>query len=334
MPSLGADPEACFQYASIALSSANVEHGADSRVPVTAERHQPGAHPPRPTPTTMLVRMAVRHSMIRIIHNLGGSGGTLLSRCLGVLPKVALFSEINPLSVNLFAPFHPLHQDREWAHVLNDQDREQLAGLDFGEASNFRRLIERLYSRCSESGRHLILRDYNFVEFVGVPFLATPPCRRDIYAALPLHVRHAAAAFLRHPVDQWASLCKHAQVASVLRPAAFVRAYAAFLDDLRGVPTFRYEDFVREPSAELRRMCAVLQLEFDPSFISKFAGFDGVTGDFTRHSEKQISLPPPKHLPEAAIEEFRTAPDFDRILALGGYALDEDGSKYEWTPSD
>src|SRR5438045_9777481 len=37
--------------------------------------------------------------MIRIIHTIGGCGGTLLSRCIGVLPNVALLSEINPCAV-------------------------------------------------------------------------------------------------------------------------------------------------------------------------------------------------------------------------------------------
>ena len=41
--------------------------------------------------------------MIHIIHSLGGCGGTVLSRCIGVLPDVALLSEINPGSVKLFS---------------------------------------------------------------------------------------------------------------------------------------------------------------------------------------------------------------------------------------
>lgn len=259
--------------------------------------------------------------MIRLVHNLGGCGDTLLSRCLGVLPRVALFSEINPLSVNLFDQFHPLHQDREWVHLLKGKDYEDFSSVDLTQACDFRRLILCLYHRCTESGRHLVLRDYNFVEFIGIPFVCDPPCRRNIYTALPSHVPSAAVAFLRHPVDQWASLCKHAQVAAVLTPTVFMRAYANFLDNLRGVPIFRYEDFVRNPCDELRRMCATLRLDFDSSFIDKFAGFDGLTGDFTRHSETQISFPQPKRLPETVIREFLAAPDFKRAMGVGSYSF-------------
>jgi hypothetical protein len=49
--------------------------------------------------------------MIHIVHTLGGCGGTLLSRCIGVLPGVVLLSEINPASVKLFSQFDPLYQD-------------------------------------------------------------------------------------------------------------------------------------------------------------------------------------------------------------------------------
>ena len=74
--------------------------------------------------------------MIRLVHNLGGCGGTLLSRCLGVLPRVALFSEINPLSVNLFAPFHPLYQDREWVQLLKEQDYETFLNVDLTQPTD------------------------------------------------------------------------------------------------------------------------------------------------------------------------------------------------------
>jgi len=57
--------------------------------------------------------------MIRIVHSIGGCGGTVLSRCLGILPGVVLFSEINPLSVKLFPHFDPLYQDRNWFQLLD-----------------------------------------------------------------------------------------------------------------------------------------------------------------------------------------------------------------------
>ena len=79
--------------------------------------------------------------MIRIIHNLGGCGGTLLSRCLGVLPKVALLSEVNPTATKLFETFNPLFQDKHWLHLLESSESERLSALDIGDPAVFRSVI-------------------------------------------------------------------------------------------------------------------------------------------------------------------------------------------------
>ena len=79
--------------------------------------------------------------MIRIIHTLGGCGGTLLSRCIGVLPGAALLSEINPSSVKLHKDSDPLYQDRTWLHLLSAAEAEYFSKKDLGIIENFRELI-------------------------------------------------------------------------------------------------------------------------------------------------------------------------------------------------
>ncbi len=260
--------------------------------------------------------------MIRIIHNLGGCGGTLLSRCLGVLPGVALLSEINPFSVKLFPHFDPLYQDRHWLGLLTPADRDRFAAADIGTPDNFRELVAKFHARAGVAGRRLILRDYNYVDFVGIPYIDNPPRRRILYDALPHGVPTAAIAFLRHPVDQWLSLCKHEHVRAILRPSWFLEAYAAFLRDLGDTLAFRYEDFVARPETELRAICAALRLEFDPHFAGKFPGFDHVTGDFTRHHEREISLPARKPVPPDAAAEFRASAAFRYVIERAGYPDD------------
>src|SRR5262245_17723589 len=140
--------------------------------------------------------------MLRLIHNLGGCGGTLLSRCLGVLPRVALMSEINPLAVHFFAEFSPLYQDRQWLHLLSDEEVARFSSLDLGQNENFCQVIGALHRRAELEGRDLILRDYNYVDFIGIPFVARPPRRRVLYDALPPDIPTRAIAFVRDPIDQ------------------------------------------------------------------------------------------------------------------------------------
>ncbi len=258
--------------------------------------------------------------MIHIIHTLGGCGGTILSRCIGVLPRVALLNEINPASVKLFSQFDPLYQDKNWLHLLGPADAARFSQMDLGNVETFRDLLEVLHIRAMEANRHLVLRDYNFVDFVGVPFTPEPPMRLALYDALPADVPTRAVAFIRHPVGQWSSLCKHELVREVLTPSAFCEAYAAFLEELGSAAAYKYEDFVDRPEMELRAICGDLALPFDPSFAERFHRFDYVTGDFSRHQEQAISHPRARKLSPQILDEFRSSAAFRRILDATGYA--------------
>jgi hypothetical protein len=57
--------------------------------------------------------------------------------------------------------------------------------MDLGNVEAFRELVDVFYARASEAGRHLVLRDYSYVDFVGVPYTAYPPRRFKLYRALP-----------------------------------------------------------------------------------------------------------------------------------------------------
>lgn len=258
--------------------------------------------------------------MIRIVHSLGGCGGTLLSRCLGAMPKVALLSEINPLAVHLFEAFNPLYQDSHWLHLLSDGDKQRLSCIDLSRTEGFRDVVDAIYSRSKIADRFLIVRDYNYVEFVGVPFLSRPPMRRTLYDALPRGVLTRGIALVRHPIDQWLSLCKHGDLRSLLKPSDFCESYAAFLEDLRSTPVYKYEDFVLNPEKQLLRICRDLQIPFDPTFKNRFHSFRFVTGDFSRQGEATIALPREVRRSGRILEEFQSIPSFTKILRSLDYA--------------
>ena len=124
-------------------------------------------------------------SILRLIHTLGGCGGTLLSRCIAVLPGVALLSEVNPAAVKLLQKFDPLYQDAHWLHLLTPEDVDYFSGLDLRDIEHFRALIQVFHDRACASGRHLVIRDYNYIDFIGAPFNPAPPRSLSLYAALP-----------------------------------------------------------------------------------------------------------------------------------------------------
>lgn len=258
--------------------------------------------------------------MIRIIHNIGGCGGTLLSRCLGVLPGVALLSEINPGAVKLFPTFNPLYQDAMWLGLLGAENIERFSHRDLGMIENFRELLQLFYDRASAAGRHLVIRDFNYLDFVGVPFVAAPSRQMVLYAALPHEVPTKSVAFIRHPVDQWLSLCTHDIVMAALTPSAFCDAYDAFLRGLRTITVHKYEDFVERPEAEFQAICRELHLPFDISFMERFHTFDSITGNMARLREQAISPPQRKAISPMVMDQFYSSNSFRRILRATGYA--------------
>ncbi len=256
--------------------------------------------------------------MLRLIHTIGGCGGTLLSRCFAVLPSVALLSEVNPAAVKLFPTFDPLHQDANWLHLLTASDAERFSQMDLSQTENFRALMQAFYDRANSNHRHLVIRDYNYIEFVGAPFRTDPPRRMMLPDALPPAIPTVSIALIRHPVDQWLSLSKHLQP-SDLSPGHFCDAYAAFLRELGTTAVFKYEEFIANPDDQLRAMCQELRLPFAPSFREHFHQFDGVTGDFTRLRDPSISPPAKKIVPAEVLKEFISTDSFHVILAKTGY---------------
>ncbi len=256
--------------------------------------------------------------MLRLLHTIGGCGGTLLSRCLGVLPGVALLSEVNPAAVKLFPAFDPLYQDTNWLHLLTEDDVTRFSALDLAQIDNFMALVQAFYDRAQSSKRHLVIRDYNYIEFVGAPFRTDPPRRLLLAEALSPEMPTSSVALIRHPVDQWLSLSKHWNSSDV-SPREFCDAYAAFLRELGTTAVFKYEEFIADPDAQLRRMCRKLHLPFAPEFREQFHQFDGVTGHFTRLRDESISPPARKSVPSEAMEEFLSSDSFHFILANTGY---------------
>ncbi len=258
--------------------------------------------------------------MLRIIHALGGCGSTLLSRCLGVTPEVALLSEVNPASVKLNPAYDPLYQDTTWLHLLTKYDLDRFSRMDLRNPRRFRKLMRVFHHRAVAGGRQLIIRDYNYVEFVGIPFTTNPPRKLMLYRALPPEVPTAAFALIRHPVDQWLSLSKHLQPGWGVTPRFFCDAYDVFLRELGATTLFKYEEFVDNPQDQLLAMCRKFDLRFTPSFQARFHQFASVTGDLLRVGDPSISPSAPKLVPPDVMDAFRSSESYHSILERAGYS--------------
>lgn len=256
--------------------------------------------------------------MLRVIRGLGGNGGTFLSRALAAMDGVLLLSETNPASANLFGfGLNPLQQIRDHYHQLAlSQYPENLTEL--GDPKRFGRFIEQLAVECAEHAYHLIIRDYNYADYIGTPFIWKPTLCSSLDAALPgWNVRDLL--LIRHPASQYASLLAHGELKNVLRPEDFLAGYRHLLVQHPTARPLRYEDLFSDFAKELAGIADYFELTADRvNWEFRLPEIDWMTGHVRGQHSSQPQhdrLAPP---PETQ-DLLRHMPDYHVICRHCGY---------------
>lgn len=258
---------------------------------------------------------------IPVVRTLGGCGGTLLARFLGAISGTVVLSESNPRSAALYGGLlNPIRQIQDWYPDLY----ESIAGYDYHEIGyppRFGEMLERLYVAAKDRRLTLIVRDYNYVDFIGVPYVWPVPCdfSLDISIASRFHIMDFM--FVRSPAAQLASLRSHRAIRPVLTAEHFLASYRAFLSAKPDAPIFRYEDFVADPGTTFQKMCAALGISWDPAVLNRYSAVGTVTGNLTRKAESTISLPEPSDAAAHAESELLKLPGYNGLLSDLGYAV-------------
>ncbi|MBK5928438.1 hypothetical protein [Rhodobaculum claviforme] len=261
--------------------------------------HDSAAQPPAP---------------VRTLHHFACTGGTLIGRCLGALPNVRLLSEVDPLSTlgdtgkERFFPSDLPSLARAGTRPPGPEVLEEvfLAGLSV------------LQTDCRRQGLDLVLRDHAHSHFCTGPAIPERPGLREIVGrAHPVR----SAVTVRHPFESWLSLLDrgwlHFAPATV---AQYALRYHAFLDHHAGLEILRYEDFLADPEGGVQRLCALLELAYDPGFRLVLPAIR-LSGDSGRRGDRIAPRPRRAHSPEQ-IEAALAAPAFTDLLDRLGYTLE------------
>jgi hypothetical protein len=270
-------------------------------------------------PAAVPQRRAAR-PMLRLVHHMARSGGTLISRCLGCMSGVLLLSEIHPLGT---AQFNPLVQAQRWYGLLSSQD---LAELRARGRIAFVDAIDLIYRRTADAGQRLVIRDWSHLDFTGVPFVANPAYRLLTAEALAGRFELRQVCTVRHPLDQWLSLRQLAVVQGKLTLDLFLAGYRRFAEQARAIGFYRYEDFAAEPSAIMRELCRRLDVRFDRHFTERWSSYAFVTGDVAGSRGRCAIEPAPRRAAESALlEQLAASPDYRTSLELLGYTHPGEG---------
>jgi len=255
--------------------------------------------------------------LIRIFSNLPRSGGTLLSRCLGCMERVVLLSEIHPLGAHIHPRFNPLAQAVQWHQLFNP------AELPAGKALDFAAAIQLIADRCVARDKLLVIRDWAYLDYMGVPYNLQPAGQPQLVAALQTRFHIRQYFLVRHPVDQWLSICQGRILKQHLTVAVYLRASLQYARAARQAAFLRYEDFLQQPGAEMQQLCSYLKLDYDKRFLEKWFTYRKVTGDNFQgsHSFSRCEIRPPvrKPVPRDLLQQFRCQAEYRQLLDLLGY---------------
>lgn len=241
---------------------------------------------------------------VRTVHHFACTGGTLICKCLAVMPNVTVLSEIDPLSglpvrpgtPAVFAPTDLIYGARRAVRPIDD----------LATAKVFNAALQALYEVTREQGLHLCLRDHAHSQFCTDALPDDRPTLDEIVSRV-LPVRSVVT--VRHPLESFLSLINNKwQHFKPFTLEEYAQRYIRFLDRYDGVALFRYEAFVAAPDAVLQEICAALDLPFSGGAESLHR-LASLSGDSGRKSNR-ISARPRRLVPDDVAAQVPRSPAY------------------------
>ncbi len=227
-----------------------------------------------------------------VLHNMPRSGGTLVSKCLGVMQSHALLSEIHPYAQHALS-FNALRQAQAWHGLLEDLNWQKTKFVD---------AITHLEQALKKANQKLILRDWSHVDYLGPPVTNTPENRPKLLEVLSPHFEIRSIQLVRHPLDTWLSLRRLDLIKKhKIDIRQFLTAYRLYLDKTKSDTRLVYEDFLKAPSEQLEHVCNNVGLNYDGTYQDRWFDFDKVTGD-TSNSSSLRGTPVIEYRPRRSCE--------------------------------
>lgn len=270
------------------------------------------AHEPLPSLLAQCEALTAAASLaqpepVRTLHHFACTGGTLIAKCLAVMPNVALLSEIDPLSkLDLHArigEFAPTDLILGMRGSLRDFSEGAITAVALAS-------IKALHAETSADGRRLVLRDHTHSHFcnAAVDFFHRPTLRALIAQILPV----VSVVTVRHPIDSFVSLRRNGWVHfSPDSLEEYCQRYHTFLDAYADAKLFRYEDMLLDTEFFLQQLCEALLLNYKPGAgdlidVVRLSGDSGRSGDI-------IASRPRRKLETSLIAEMNSSPAYTTL---------------------
>jgi len=296
----------------ISTSPASAEWGATQALDSITDEYR------RLSPLKKLANIFSRNNYlsvepIRVIQHLSCTGGTLFGKCIAAMPNTVLFSEINPLSTQLFLS----GASPEFCPT----DVISLARL--GKAPAIDDLCEKVFQsemRVVEKhlrnyGQRLVLREHSHSSFlVGSESTSTKTIPQLLDGVSTL----VSIVTVRHPIDSYLSLQNNGWIH--FDPATFdeyCHRYLTFLSSNKDAPVYKYENLLESPEDTLQQICDYFEIPYNQDF-QDYLEIVPATGDSGRASI-HIGVRERRPVDEALLLEARSSGNFKKLCELLDY---------------
>jgi hypothetical protein len=252
---------------------------------------------------------------IRMVHHFACSGGTLISKCIASMPNTQLLSEVDPLST----PVAPSDKSRFAPTDMISLMRQSTRGVSTELIFDlFLNNLGTIYLELLNCGLRLILRNHAHSHYCRGAII---PERPSLLEMIETRFSTKSVVTVRDPIDSYMSLKNNGWVHFL--PSTFdeyCARYAAFIRTYEGFPIIRYEDFINDPPSEMKKICNILDLPFNPDFREIFS-VHRISGDSGRSGDT-IEQRPRRSIDAALLREMETSAKYQYVRSLLGYSCE------------
>ena len=284
---------------------------ADAETSIKAHKQERAALKLANKRNLIIQELAKTHQkpIIRSIHHLACTGGTLISKCVASMADVALISEVNPMnrSDSEFTPTNPLL-------LLERSHREFTKGE---KIDIFREQIRHAYKLCQKDDIDLILRDHSHTDFhtgsAESDYCAIKDCLRLDYDLISI-------VTIRHPLDSYLGVIAQGweKQFSPSNLNEYSRRYLAFIAKYSSIEMIRYEDLCEDPPGTMKKICQILKISYNEDFLNTF-GSHKLSGDSGRNGLKVIERRPRRPIPKELASQLEKSKYYFKLLERLGY---------------
>ena len=202
------------------------------------------------------------------VHHFPCSGGTIISKCLAVMPNVVFLSEVHPRRP-IGHRYHPIEQLSKY----NFFNEKQAIKYFVDE-------IEFVLNICRQNNQQLIIRDHAHHDFIA--------SKRNVSLlkkVLSERFKIRSLITVRNPIDSWLSMIPYKWHKPVGTFDEYCLRYLNFLNYFSDTYTEKYEKFVESPDIFMAQICEYCRIEYTPDYKSRIADTK-LTGDSGRKSSE------------------------------------------------